>query len=89
MGQQLKEAVNCAEERKFRKYSALTKAYLFHPIAVGTKGVSTGIILRAIGRHLVEATREAQEANWFCQNLAIALQRGNAFSILSVSSKRF
>ena len=29
------------------------------------------------------------EANWFRQNLAIAIQRGNAFSILSAARKRF
>ena len=79
-------AANNAEERKRRKYAALAEAHQFEPIAVETVGVygeSTGVIIRAIGRRLVEATGDPREANWFRQNLAIAIQRGNAFSILS------
>ena len=47
--------------------------------------------MRAIGHHLVEATCEAcepREKNWFRQNLAIAVHRCNAFSILSAGSER-
>ena len=54
-------AANCAEELKNRKYAALAEAHQFEPIAVemmGVYGGSTGVILRAIGRHLVEATGE-------------------------------
>ena len=56
-------AANWAEERKRRKYAALAEAPQFEPISVETMGVyggSTGVILRAIGRRLVEATRGAQ-----------------------------
>ena len=52
-------------------------------------GVSTGVILRAIGPRLVEATGEPWEAKWFRENLAIAVQRGNAISSLSASRERF
>ena len=38
---------------------------------------------------LVEVTGEHREVNWFRQNLAIAVQRGNAFSILSADRERF
>ena len=85
-------AANNAEERKRRKYAALAEAHQFEPIAVETMGVygeSTVVILRAIGRRLVEATGEPREVNWFRQNLAIAIQRGNAFSILSAGRERF
>ena len=54
-------AANSAEERKRRKYAALAEAHQFEPIAVETMGVygeSTGVILRAIGRRLVETTEE-------------------------------
>ena len=37
---------------------------------------------------LVEVTGEPREVNWFRQNLAIAIQRGNAFSILSGARER-
>ena len=52
-------AANSAEERKRRIYAALAEPHQFEPIAVETIGVyveSTGAILRAIGRRLVEAT---------------------------------
>ena len=86
------KAANSTEERKRRKYAALAEAHQFELIAVETMGVygeSTAVILRAIGRRLVEATGEPREANWFRQNLAIAIQRGNAFSILSAGRERF
>ena len=85
-------AANSAEERKRSKYAALAEAHQFEPIAVETMGVygeSTGVILRAIRRRLVEATGEPREVNWFRQNVAIATQRGNAFSILSAGGERF
>ena len=85
-------AATGAEERKRRKYAALAEAYRFEPIAVETTGVysrSTAVIQREIGRRLVRATGEPREAAWFCQNLAIAIQRGNAFSILSAGRERF
>ena len=90
-----KEAATVAhyfEERKHRKYAVLAKAHQFEPIAVENMrvhGGSTGVILRAIGRRLVEATGEHREANWFCQNLAITIQQGKAFSILSACRERF
>ena len=52
-------AANSPEERKRRKYAALVEAHQFEPIEVETMGVygeSTGVILRAIGHRLVEAT---------------------------------
>ena len=51
--------------------------------------VHHGVIMRAIGRRLVEATGKPREVNWFRQNLAKAIQRGIAFSILSASRERF
>ena len=61
-------AANCAQEHKRREYAALAEAHQFEPIAVETMGFyggSTGVILRAIGRRLVEATGDPREANWF------------------------
>ena len=84
-------AANIAEESKRRKYAALAEEHQFEPIAaerMGVYGESTGV-LRAIGRHLVEATGDPREVNWFRQNLAIAIQRGNVFSILSAGRERF
>ena len=86
-------AANCIEESKGRKYAVLADAHQFEPIAVETMGMCVVGPLesykRTIGRPLVEETREPREANWFRQNLAIAIQRGNAFSILSAGRERF
>ena len=85
-------AENSAKERKRRKYAALAEAHQFEPIAVETMGVygeSTVVILNTIGRRLVKATGEAREANFFRQNLAIAIRRGDAFSILSAGRESF
>ena len=74
------------------KHAALQRNNQFEPIAVKTMGVygeSTGVILRAICCRLVEATGEPREANCFHQNLTIAVQRGNAFSILSAGWEKF
>ena len=57
-------AANSSEKRK-RKYAVLAEAHQFEPIAVETMrvyGESTGVIIRAIGRRLVEATGEPREA---------------------------
>ena len=83
---------NSAEERKRRKYAALAEAHQFEQIAVEKMCsiyMCTAVTIRAIFRRLVEATGDPREANWFRQNLAIAIQRGNAFSILSVGRERF
>ena len=86
-------AANSADERKRRKYAAHAEAHNFEPIKIifavetmGVYGVPTGVILRAIG--LVVTTGEPREANWFRQNLAIVIQRGNAFIILTAGIGR-
>ena len=80
------------ESRKRRKYTALAESHQFEPIAVETMrvyGGSTGVILRATGQRLVEATEEPRDANWLHQNLAIAVQWDYAFSILSAGRENF
>ena len=69
----------------FKTLDKKKNVYFFATLVetMGVYGESTGVIIRAIDRRLVEATGKRREANWFRQNLAIALQRGNAFSILS------
>ena len=86
-------AANSAEERKRRKYAAVAEAHQFEPIVVETMGLygeSTGVIQWVIGRRLDEATGEPREVNWFRQNLAMAIQQGNALSVvLSAGRERF
>ena len=53
-----KSCPSLAEDRTRCKYAALAETHQFEPIAVE----STGAILRAIGRRLVEETGEPREA---------------------------
>ena len=81
-----------AEMRKRLKYERLGDAYIFEPVAIKTTGVygpSTTVILKLIGRRLVELTGEPRESVWLKQRLALAVLRGNASSILSAGRKRF
>ena len=75
-----------AEEAKRRKYTHLARRFRFEPIAIETLGVfgpSSKIIIQEIGRRISVKTGDKREAMWFKQRLSIAVQRGNAASILS------
>ena len=85
-------AAGAAEYRKRQKYSALAADYIFEPIAIETTGAygsTTSLIMRSIGRRLVESTNDPRESAWFQQRMALAIQRGNAFSILSAAKESF
>ena len=80
-------AARGAEDAKRRKYEALTTRFRFEPIAVETSGVygdTTASIIAEIGRRMTSVTGEPRETCWLKQRIGIAVQRGNAFSILSL-----
>ena len=75
-----------AEDRKRTKYSELANRYRFEPIAIETAGVmgaSARDIVEEIGKRISEKSGEKRETWWLLQRLSIAVQRGNALSILS------
>ena len=77
-----------AEKAKRRKYSALTNRYRFEPIAVETGGVygsTTGAVIAEMGRRVTEVTGEPRKTFWLEQRIGLAIQRGNAHSILVVA----
>ena len=87
-----RSAATAAEALKRTKYSGLSGRYLFEPIAVETTGVyggTTSSLVRELGRRIVVATGDPRESAWFRQRLDIAIQRGNAFSILSAGREVF
>jgi len=87
-----RSAACAAEALKRTKYSGLAGRYLFEPIAVETTGVygdTTASIVHEIGRRIVVATGDPRESAWFRQRLSIAIQRGNAFSILAAGREFF
>ena len=78
-------AADAAETVKRSKYRSLTDSYQFEAVAietVGTYSEGTKNIVRDIGRRLAEATGDQRETFWFMQRLSLAVQRGNAASIL-------
>ena len=84
-------ATNAAETLKRTKHRWLTDWYQFEAItieAVGTYSEGTKNIVRHIGRRLTEATGDQRETFWFMQRLSLAVQRGNAASILCGDRER-
>ena len=75
-----------AEAAKRVKYGFMANSYRFEPIAIGTLGAygpTTKNIIREIGKLTTDKTGETRETQWLKQRLSIAVQRGNALSILS------
>ena len=79
-------AASRAEESKRRKYAALGERFRFEPIAVETAGVygsTTAAVISELGRRITGVTGEPKETYWLEQRIGLAVQRGNAFSILA------
>ena len=78
-----------AQRRKASQY--LQSSYLFSPVSVetlGSFGKKTGYFLREIARRIKTATGEAQSFHHLIQRLSVAIQRGNAMSILGTFDSR-
>ena len=78
------------EESKRRKYSALEAWFRFEPIAVettGVYGVTTASVISELGCRITEVTGVARETFWLQQRIELAIQRGNAFSILTAAAR--
>ena len=81
-------AAGKAEGSKRAKYPDLVRRFRFEPIAIETSGVygpTTRIIIQEIGKRITQATGDRRETMWLKQRLSIAIQRGNATSILSLA----
>ena len=74
-----------AEDRKRATYNTLQRDYIFEPVAVetlGGYGPSTTVFLKKLSKRLRVATLEERAGAFFRQRLGIAVQVGNAASIL-------
>ena len=84
-------AAQKAEESKRRKYSALEARFRLEPIAVettGVYGVPTSSVISKSGRRIKEITGESRKTFWMQQRMGLAIQRGNAFSILTAAARK-
>ena len=78
-------AAAIAEREKARKYEHLDRSYSFQPIAVetcGSMGPESLCFLHDLGQRLKSATGETQSFSYLLQRLSVAIQTGNASSIL-------
>ena len=80
------QAAAKAENTKRNKYPELVRRFRFEPVAIETSGVfgpSTRNIVQEIGKRISEKTGDKRENIWLKQRLNIAVQKGNALSIIS------
>lgn len=78
-------AAELAEGLKRRKYSNLSSCYMFVPFGVetlGPWGPSAKLLFKDVSKRLVDATCDQNAGIYFAQRISIAIQRGNAASIL-------
>ena len=81
-------ARDCSSSRKKTKYSNLLSSHVFTPVAIETSGVfgpETEAFIKELGRRLWQVTEQSHQH--LVQRLSIALQRGNAASVLGTLSK--
>ena len=82
------QAAAKAEESKRSKYPDLVRRFRFEPIAIETSGVygpTTRVIVQEIGKRIMQVSGDKRETMWLKQRLSMAIQRGNATSILSLA----
>ena len=79
------KSANEAEARKIRHYEDLTDNYHFVPICIETLGAFGDIglnFIKEIGKRIIEKSGEKRSTSFLFQTLGMAVQRGNAHSIL-------
>ena len=82
------DAAAKAHSTKRAKYPDLVRRFRFEPVAIETSGVfgpTTRNIVHEIGKRISEKSGDKRETLWLKQWLSIAIQRGNALSILSLA----
>eukprot|EP00731_Ephydatia_muelleri_P032900 Em0024g444a len=71
--------------QKMQKYKHLDSCYFFTPVAIETSGVfgpKTKEFLKELGLRLRQVSGEANSFAYLTQRLSVAIQRGNAASVL-------
>ena len=79
-------AAESAARNKSNKYSNLADNYIFVPFAVETLGPwcrEAKALISTIGRCLVQLSGDPRSSEFLRQRISIAIQRGNAVSILA------
>jgi len=75
-----------AEDRKSEKYRGLPSGHIFSPVAIeslGAIGPKSLTLLRELGRRISLESGDPKSTEYLLQRLSVAVQRGNATSILA------
>ena len=78
-------AASAGESHKRTMYSSLEFSHVFMPVAVetlGPCGPGAANLFAAIGRRLIEASQDFRSGYFFRQPIDVAVQRGNALSVM-------
>ena len=75
-----------AEARKREKYALLSKSHHFVPVAIETSGALGPDALTDISRRQQSITHDHQSLPFLLQRVSIALQQGNAASVMGTTS---
>jgi len=82
-------AAEQAATLKMTKYSNIPNSYLFIPVAIETLGsyCSDGLhFIQELGRRICRVTGDKRETTYLFQRLSVAIQRGNAASVIGTMS---
>jgi len=74
-----------AEDKKRAKYANLAPSFCFVPVVVetlGALGAGAVELLYELGRRITESTTERRATEYLLQRRSVAIQRGNAASVL-------
>jgi len=74
-----------AEDKKRTKYANLAPSFCFVPVAVetfGALGAGAMKLLHELRRRITESTGERRATEYLLQRLRVAIQRGNAASVI-------
>ena len=80
------KVAEAAEERKRKKYAALSNDYIFCPVAAetfGALGPEASRFITEVGSRIRETTGERRATLFLRQRLSLAVQRGNAASVIT------
>ena len=84
--------ISKAEGIKSAKYAALAVAHDFVPIAIetlGTWGPAGLAFINELGKKLSAVSGDSRATAFLKQRLSLAVQRGNAVSVLGTISREF
>lgn len=76
---------NLSEEKKDKKYQSLNDRYCFTPVAIDTIGAygdKARVLIKEVGKRIARRTGDIKATSFFRQRLSVAIQRGNAKTLL-------